>query len=59
MSAFAIYVVGFLLLAAGLLTGAHFLGVTMNWLLVIGLVLGGLAIISGVVTTKRKESPDA
>jgi uncharacterized membrane protein len=57
MSAFALYVLGFLVLAAGVLTGAYFLGVSSNWLLVIGLVLAGLAIISGVVSTMRKQTP--
>lgn len=59
MPTFLIYVLGFLILAAGVLTGAYFLGVSSNWLLVIGLVLGGIAIISGVVSTQRKENPDA
>jgi LPXTG-motif cell wall-anchored protein len=59
MSAFGLYVIGFLVLAAGVLVGAYFLGVGSNWLIVIGLVLAGIAIVSGVVNTKRKENPDA
>jgi LPXTG-motif cell wall-anchored protein len=59
MSAFGLYVIGFLVLAAGVLVGAYFLGVGTNWLIVIGLVLAGIAIVSGVVNTKRKENPDA
>jgi hypothetical protein len=59
MPTFLIYILGFMILAAGVLVGASYLGVSSNWLLVIGLILGGIAIISGVVSTQRKENPDA
>jgi len=59
MPTFLIYVLGFLILGAGVLVGASYLGVSSTWLVVIGLVIGGLAIISGVVSTQRKENPDA
>lgn len=59
MPNFLIYILGFLVLGAGVLVGASYLGVSSNWLIVIGLVLGGIAIISGIVSTQRKENPDA
>lgn len=59
MPTFLVYILGFAILAAGVLTGAHFLGVSSNWLIVAGLVLAGVAIISGILSTQRKENPDA
>ncbi len=58
MSAFALYVIGFILLAAGILVGLGLLGVSTQWLLVTALVLTGLGVVSGVASTKRKDLPE-
>jgi len=57
MNAFSLYVIGFIVLAAGVLVGAYLLGLATQWLIVMGLVLAGVAIVSGVATTKRRDTP--
>ncbi len=59
MSAFALYVIGFILLVAGVLVGLNLLGVSAQWLLVTALVLAGLGVVTGVASTKRKDLPEA
>jgi hypothetical protein len=59
MSSFGLYLIGFIVLAAGILVGASMLGVGGQWLLVIGLVLLGLGVITGVARTRRPDAPDA
>ncbi|HVS13683.1 MAG TPA: hypothetical protein VMV46_07155 [Thermoanaerobaculia bacterium] len=59
MSNFALYVVGFLVLIAGLAWGAHILGVAPVWIGVGTLVLTGIAIVTGVSKTRYREpSPE-
>lgn len=58
MSAFALYVIGFVVLAAGVLVGLNLLGVATQWLVVAALVLAGIGIVSGVASTKRKDLPE-
>ncbi len=58
MSAFALYVIGFIVLAAGVLVGLNLLGVSAQWLMVAALVMGGIGIVSGVASTKRKDLPE-
>jgi uncharacterized membrane protein HdeD (DUF308 family) len=57
MSSFVLYLIGFIILAAGLLTGAHYLGVQDRWLWVSGLVLVGFGIMVGVAKTRRRDTP--
>lgn len=57
MSSFALYVIGFIILTAGLLVGAHYLGLADRWLWVMGLVLAGFGILTGVAKTRRRDAP--
>jgi hypothetical protein len=52
---FALYVVGFLILIAGLVMGAHLLHVPPRWIGVGVVVLAGLAVITGVTNTRRRD----
>jgi predicted signal transduction protein with EAL and GGDEF domain len=56
---FAIYLVGYVVLIAGLALGAHFLNVAPRWIGVGVLCLVGIAIIHGVSVTRHKDPPTA
>ena len=57
MSSFGIYIIGFILLIAGLAYGATLLGVPPVWIGVGVVVLIGIGIMSGVSRTKRPDPP--
>ena len=57
MSAFTLYVLGFLVLLAGLGYGAYLLHVPQTWIGVGALVLIGFGIMSAVGRTKTKDPP--
>ncbi len=57
MSAFALYIVGFLVLLAGLVYGAYLLHVPHTWIVVGALVIVGLGVMSAVSHTKRRDPP--
>jgi purine-cytosine permease-like protein len=57
MSSFALYLIGYVLLAAGLLVGADLLGLADRWLWVMGLVLLGFGVITAVTKTRRPDAP--
>lgn len=59
MTSFDIWIIGFILIAAGVLVGANMLGVANEWLWVIGLVMVGLGVITGVTKTRRPDAPAA
>ena len=59
MSSFGIYLLGFIVLSIGVLLGASILGVSNQWIAVIGLVLLGLGVITGVAKTRRRDAPAA
>lgn len=59
MPSFVLYLLGFVILAAGILFGASILGVSSQWIAVIGLVLLGLGVITGVAKTRRRDAPAA
>jgi hypothetical protein len=59
MSAFALYVIGFFVFAAGVLYAEHLLHVPQTWVLVSGLIILGIGVMSAVSHTMRKGSPDA
>ncbi|MDP3494005.1 MAG: hypothetical protein Q8R82_12900 [Hyphomonadaceae bacterium] len=59
MPSFVIYLLGFVILSAGVLFGASILGVSNQWIAVIGLVLLGLGVITGVAKTRRRDAPAA
>lgn len=52
---FGIYLVGYIILIAGLAIGANLLNVPMQWIGVAILCLAGIAIIHGVTATRLKN----
>lgn len=54
---FAIYIVGFLILIAGLAYGASLAGLSTQWIVVGVLVLLGLGIARGATSTRQKDPP--
>jgi hypothetical protein len=54
---FAIYIVGFLILIAGLAYGASLAGLPTQWIVVGVLVLLGLGIARGAIRTRQKDPP--
>lgn len=57
MSAFALYIVGFVVLLGGLAYAAFLLHVPHTWILVGALVIIGIGIMSAVSHTKRRDPP--
>ena len=57
MSSFGIYLIGFIILIVGLAIAATLLGAPMTWIGVGVIVLIGIAVLSGVSHTKRKDPP--
>ncbi|WP_373003399.1 hypothetical protein [Hyphomonas sp.] len=55
MSSFPIYLIGFLVLIAGLAYGAFMLGLSLIWIGVCSVILIGLGIITGVGKTRQKD----
>ena len=53
---FAIYVVGYLILIAGLIWGATMMHIPSHWIAVGAVVLVGLGIVTGVKNTRQKDS---
>ncbi len=54
MSSFAAYMIGFLIIIAGLVYGAHLLGIPRHWIIVGVVVLLGLGLVKAVTNTRRK-----
>jgi hypothetical protein len=54
---FGIYIVGYIILIAGLAIGAHLLQVPPKWIGVGVLCLIGIAIIHAVTATRHKDPP--
>ena len=57
MSNLAIFIVGFVILIAGLAYGASLVGVSPQWIGVGVVVLVGLGLVMGVTKTRTKEIP--
>jgi hypothetical protein len=55
---FGLYVIGFLIVIGGLVYGAVLLHVPQRWIVVGGVVLLGLAILTGVKATRQKDKAD-
>jgi hypothetical protein len=53
---FGLYVVGFIVLIVGLAIGAFLLHVPAQWIGVGVIVMIGLAILTGVTTTRQRDS---
>jgi len=58
MSAFSLYVIGFIALLGGLCYGAYLLNVPNTWIGVGALVMTGLGIMSAVSHTKQRDPPE-
>jgi len=52
---FGIYLVGYIILIAGLAIGANILNVPLQWIGVAILCLVGIAIVHGVTATRQKD----
>lgn len=52
---FALYIVGYLILIAGLALGAYYLHVPPRWVVVGALVMIGIGVASGVARTRQKD----
>ncbi len=52
---FALYIVGFIVLIAGLAVGAFLLHVPAQWIAVGVIVLVGLGILTGVSNTRQRD----
>jgi hypothetical protein len=57
MSAFIIYVAGFVILLGGLVYGAFLLHVPQTWIGVGALVMVGLGVMMAVSRTKQRDPP--
>ncbi|MBY0493049.1 MAG: hypothetical protein K2Y23_02425 [Cyanobacteria bacterium] len=57
MSNLAIFVIGFIILIAGLAYGASMAGVSAQWIGVGVAVLAGIGLVMGVTKTRTKELP--
>jgi uncharacterized membrane protein YiaA len=54
---FGLYIVGYIVLIVGLAMGAHLLNVPPRWIGVGVICMMGLAILTGVTTTKHRDPP--
>jgi hypothetical protein len=52
---FAIYLIGYMVLIAGLALGAHMMHVPPRWIGVGALILVGLGILTGVARTRQRD----
>ncbi len=55
MSSLAIFIIGFVVLIAGLAYGANMAGVSPQWIGVGVLVLAGIGLVMGVTKTRTKD----
>jgi len=55
---FAIYLIGFLILIAGVAWGMTVLGVAQVYVLITCVILLGLGLLSGAVRTRAKDPPE-
>ena len=53
---FGLYSIGFVLVIAGLIYGAHLMQVPAHWIAVGAIVLLGLGVLTGVKATRQKDS---
>ncbi|HEY2034213.1 MAG TPA: hypothetical protein VGH02_11060 [Rhizomicrobium sp.] len=57
MSAFMLYVIGFIILLCGLIYAAFLVHVPQTWIIVGALIIVGLGVMSAVSHTKRRDPP--
>ncbi len=55
MSAFALYMVGFLMITGGLAYGAYVLGAPHLWIIIGAVILLGIGITTGASYTRRRD----
>jgi hypothetical protein len=55
---FGLYLAGFLIVIGGLVYGAVILHVSPRWIAVGGIILAGLAILTGVKATRQRDKAD-
>ena len=55
---FGLYLIGFLIVIGGLVYGAVILHVPQHWIAVGSVILVGLALLTGVKTTRQKDKAD-
>jgi uncharacterized membrane protein len=55
---FGLYLVGYVVVIAGLIYGAHLMHMPAHWIVVGALVMVGLGILTGVKATRQKDSAD-
>jgi hypothetical protein len=55
MTNLVIYLIGTLLVVAGLAYGANRLGVSYTWIIVGALVITGFGLMAGIVKTRQKD----
>ena len=55
MTNFVVYVIGTLLVVAGLAYGASRMGVSQVWIIAGALVISGIGFMGGIVKTRQKE----
>jgi hypothetical protein len=53
---FGIYLVGYIIFIVGLASGAHLLHMPLRWIGVGVVILVGLGIVTGVTTTRNRDS---
>lgn len=58
MSNLSVYLLGFIVLTAGLAMIAHLAGVPTAWIGAGGVVMLGLGILLGVTKTRQRETPE-
>ena len=56
MSSLSLYLIGFVVLTAGLAMAAHLAGVPAAWIGAGGIVMIGLGILAAVTKTRERES---
>jgi len=55
MTNFLVYLIGTLLVVAGLAYGASRLGISQAWIIAGALVILGIGVMGGIVKTRQKE----
>jgi hypothetical protein len=55
---FGLYAIGFAIMLAGLVYGAHLVHMPTHWIVVGAIVLLGVGILSGVKATRQKDSSE-
>jgi hypothetical protein len=53
---FGLYAIGFAIMIAGLMYGAHLMHMPTHWIVVGAIVLLGVGILSGVKATRQRDS---